>query len=195
MPKQPDLSPIRRSVNVAWDPAASFRRLTEDFGTWWPSYACSIGGPRVTRVVFECRAGGRIFEEHADGSRFRWGTVTALEPPRRVAFTYHSSRDPADAQLVEVAFVSDGAGTRVDLVSSGWDSMEEKARRTRSGFVMAWATVLGAFASRFTPQRVLFSAMQAAISISGGRNGFVRNSRGRMPPDETEPAAAERLTD
>ncbi len=179
-----DVSPIRRSVSVRWAPAASFSRFTEDFGTWWPAYACSIGGPRVTRVVFECRVGGRIFEEHRDGSRFRWGTVTVLEPPRRVAFTYHSSREPADAQLVEATFTSDRDGTRVDLVSSGWESMGEAARRTRSGFVMAWAIALGAYASRFAPQRAVFSAMQAAISLFGGRDRFVRNSRGRMPADE-----------
>ena len=103
--------PIRRSVSVSWDAAAAFHRFTADFGEWWPAYSHSIGGPRVKRVVFACHAGGRIYEEHADGTRCLWGTVTAFDSPHRVAFTHHASREATDAQQVEVTFTSaDGRG-------------------------------------------------------------------------------------
>ena len=59
----------------------------------------------------EPQVGGRIFEEHVDGRRFQWGRVLEWEPPRRVKFTFHPSRDPATAQDVEVRFVPDGGGT------------------------------------------------------------------------------------
>jgi uncharacterized protein YndB with AHSA1/START domain len=104
------LPPVRRTISVSWDPEAAFRRFTEDFGAWWPSATHSIGGARVQRIGFECRAGGAIVEELKDGRRFQWGKVTLWEPPRRVAFTWHPSREETEAQDVEVRFVPEGTG-------------------------------------------------------------------------------------
>ena len=106
------LPPIRRSVSVSWDPAAAFRRFTADFGTWWPGRTHSVGGPRVRRIVFEPHAGGCIYEEHVDGRRFQWGEVRLWEPPRKVEFTWHPSREPATAQDVLVEFVPESSGSR-----------------------------------------------------------------------------------
>ena len=75
--KEPSVAPIRRSVIVPWPQEEAYRRFTQDFPKWWPSYSYSIGGSRVARVVLECRAGGRIYEEHKDGTRMRWGRVIA----------------------------------------------------------------------------------------------------------------------
>jgi len=87
------LPPIERTITVAWEPAAAFDRFTLQFADWWPSKSHSIGGERVARIVFEPRAGGSIYEEHQDGRRFAWGRVTAFEPPHRVAFIWHPSRE------------------------------------------------------------------------------------------------------
>jgi uncharacterized protein YndB with AHSA1/START domain len=173
--------PIRRSVWVSWTPEAAFRRFTAEFGEWWPAYSHSIGGSRVRRIVFECRVGGRIFEEHRDGTRFRWGTVTALESPRRVAFTWHAAYDEQDAQQVEITFVPERAGTRVVLVSSGWEKMGAKARSSHGGYGMTWTAVLARFGRRFSAVTLVFQAMSAAITALGQRQSFIDGSRGRMP--------------
>ena len=38
------------------------------------SHTHSIGGDKVTEVVFEEQVGGRIYERHADGGEGEWGT-------------------------------------------------------------------------------------------------------------------------
>ncbi len=174
--------PIRRSIQVSWSQEAAFRRFTADFAKWWPN-SCSIGGGRVERVVFECRVGGRIYEKHRDGTRFLWGTVTAFEPPVRVAFDWHSTREPVDAQHVEVRFEPDDGGTRVELVSSGWERLSDETRRSYRGYKMSWRAIVDAYAGRVSLMRVFFSAMSAVITLLGQRDSFVRGSRGRLPTE------------
>jgi uncharacterized protein YndB with AHSA1/START domain len=174
--------PIRRSVTVSWDQTTAFDRFTTGFATWWPSHSHSVGGPRVARIVFECRAGGRIYEEHTDGTRFRWGTVTAFEPPRRVAFTWHASYEATDAQQVDVTFVPQAGGTRVELVSSGWERMGGHARRSYGGYRLSWRAALGVYARQPTASLLFLQAMSTMISVTGQRGTFIRHSRGRMPP-------------
>jgi uncharacterized protein YndB with AHSA1/START domain len=178
--KEPSVAPIRRSVTVSWPQEEAYRRFTQDFAKWWPSYSYSIGGTRVARVVFEPRPGGRIYEEHKDGTRMRWGKVIAVEPPRRVVFTFHPSRAESDAQRVEITFSPDEEGSRVDLVSTGWEKMSDKARATRGGYQLGWGLVLDRFAGRFRPIMLFFSAMSFGITLIGQRGKFVRTSLGKM---------------
>jgi len=176
-----DVPPIRRSISVSWTPDAAYRRFVEEFGTWWPRYSHSIGGPRVTRVVLEPRVGGAIYEEHADGTRYEWGTVIALDAPRRVAFTFHAAFARADAQRVEVTFSPERGGTRVELVSSGWESMGDHARSAYGGYRIGWAGLLKRYAGRFSGIEVLFTAMARMMDLTGKRDDFLRNSLGRIP--------------
>jgi uncharacterized protein YndB with AHSA1/START domain len=178
--KAPSVEPIRRSVSVSWPQAEAYRRFTQDFAKWWPSYGYSIGGSRVKLVLFEPRPGGRIYEEHKDGTRMRWGTVIAVEPPRRVAFSFHPSRAESDAQRIDITFTPEGAGTRVDLLSTGWEKMSEKAQHTRGGYQLGWGLVLDRFAGRFRPVLLFFYAMSAGITLIGQRGKFVRTSLGKM---------------
>jgi len=181
-PKLPE--PIRRSIGVPWNQHAAFERFTSHFGDWWPRYSHSIGGKRVKRLVFECRVGGLIYEEHHDGTRMLWGTVTAFDAPNRVAFTFHPSREESDAQLIEVRFLPDGVGTRVELTSSGWDKMGKSAQRAYGAYRLNWGAALDRFAERFSGVVVLFSVMSAGIDLIGQRGTFIRNSHGRRPPSE-----------
>jgi uncharacterized protein YndB with AHSA1/START domain len=174
-------APIRREVSVSWSPEAAFRRFTADFAQWWPRYSNSIGGRRVKQVVFEPRVGGQIYEEHYDGTRFLWGTVTALEAPRRVAFTFHAAYAESDAQQVEVTFQAEGTGTRVELVSRGWEKMGPDAKRSRGGYQVTWGIALARFSARFSGPRLLFVALAAAIDLTRQRDNFISHSLGRMP--------------
>lgn len=178
--KEPSVEPIRKSVSVPWSQAEAYRRFTQDFAKWWPSYAYSIGGSRIERVVFQPHAGGLIYEEHKDGTRMRWGKVLALDPPRRVVFSFHPSRAESDAQHIEINFSTEGSQTRVELVSSGWEKMGDKARATRGGYQLGWGLVLNKFAGRFSPALLFFGIMSFGITIIGQRGRFVRESLNRM---------------
>lgn len=181
MTRLPNVSPINCGVSVSWAPDAAFRRFTADFSAWWPAYTHSIGGRRVKRVVMEPRVGGAIYEEHHDGTRYMWGTVTSFEPPRLLAFTFHASYAEEDAQQVEVSFRPEGAGTRVELVSTGWDTMRDAtARRSRGGYAIGWPAILARYAGRFSAGEVSFYAMSWMIDLTRQRDTFMRNSRGRV---------------
>ena len=181
--------PIRRSIAVSWSQQSAFERFTSEFGSWWPTYSHSIGGKRVKRLVFECRVGGLIYEEHHDGTKMLWGKVTAFDAPNRVAFTFHPSREESDAQLIEVRFVPDGTGTRVDLVSSGWEKMGKTAQGAYGAYRLNWGAALDRFANRFSGVVILFSIMSAGIDLIGQRGTFIRKSYGVMPPDERSASA------
>src|SRR5262245_15551007 len=179
------LPPIRRSVAVSWDATEAFRRFTQDFGKWWPSGTHSVGGKCVARVVFECRAGGLIFEEHVDGRRFAWGRVLELEPPRRLKFTWHPSRDAATAQEVEVTFTQDAGGTRVDLVSDKWERWGKNAHRARKGYDVGWGYILNTWAGRRTASMLLLDGVTLALLgvewLRGGTTASIARAAGELP--------------
>lgn len=186
----PDLSPIRRSVSVSWNQEAAFRRFTADFAKWWPRFEMSIGAHLIERVVFECKPGGLIYEEHRDGRRYQWGRVTAFDAPRRVSFRWWSSREESDAQDVDVIFTPEGTGTHVELVSTGWEKMSMEARQARGGYRLAWGVILKTYAGAFHPAKWMFTAMAHFFNLTGGRRKFVDNAKGRMEPLRRESVAA-----
>lgn len=146
-PADPDaagaLAPIEIDLVVPCDPPRAFDYFTRDIGRWWPLATHSCARDDAVAVAFEPRVGGRLVETARDGTRHPWGTVSAWEPGRRVAFSWHPSRDPATAQWVEVSFRANPAGTRVTLVHGGWDSLGERAAATRDGYLGGWASVFG----------------------------------------------------
>jgi len=167
-----ELPPIVRSVTVSWDSEAAFRRFTADFATWWPWRTHSIGGvERVERLVFECKPGGLIFERHKDGRRFQWGKVLEWDPPRRVKFTWHPSRDEATAQEVELRFHPAGSGTRLELVSSGWEHWGEGANGARRGYDLGWWQVLNIWADKRTLRLAVLNGVMRFMAFVSRRRG------------------------
>jgi Activator of Hsp90 ATPase homolog 1-like protein len=144
----PTIPPLAKSVTVPWTQEASFRRFTADIASWWPLRTHSVGEDRAETVVFEARPGGRIYEKIKGGSESTWGTVTAWEPPGRVAFSWHPGQDPSRAQEVEVRFVAVESGTRLELTHTGWEKLGEMARRARRAYPLGWAYVLRLWAGR-----------------------------------------------
>ena len=108
------IPPLKKSVTVPWSQEASFRRFTAEIGSWWPLRTHSVGEDRAEAVIFECRPGGRIYEKIKGGEESTWGKVTAWEPPQRVAFLWHPGQDSSRAQDIEVRFVPEGSGTRLE---------------------------------------------------------------------------------
>lgn len=180
-----EIPPIKRSISVSWDQETAFRRFTAEFGSWWPSRTHSIGGDRLRKLVFEQQIGGRIYEEHQDGRRFQWGQVILWEPPTRVKFTWHPSRDPSTSQEVEIEFQIEGKGTRLELTSTGWERWGRGAARARKGYSVGWAYVLNVWAGRRTVRMSILEAITAilnlAMKLRGGRDAEIARAGGEIP--------------
>jgi len=183
------LPPIERSTTVPWPQREAFERFTAYFNSWWPVSTHSIGGKRVKRVVFECHGGGRIYEEFKSGERYQWGRVTVWDPPRRVAFSWHPSKDESMAQDVEVRFDSVPEGSRVVLTSSGWEKLGPRAARQRKGYSIGWGSILEVFAGRRGAVVLIFAAISHAITFvlwaTGRLEREIANAGGRIPPGPT----------
>jgi hypothetical protein len=79
-----------------------------------------------------------------------------------------------------VSFTPEITGTRVQLVSSGWERMGDDARRGYGGYGMGWGAVLSKYAERFSAPLLLFNSVSAAINLAGQRGSLVRKSLGKM---------------
>ena len=159
------LPPVVRTLTVRWDPAAAFRRFTAEIGTWWPYRTHSVGGKKVSRIVFEDGVGGRIFEDHSDGRRFQWGTVLEWDPPRRVRFTWHPADLPERSTDVVLTFAPAGGGTRLELVHSGWERLGSDAVKASKGYHVGWKYVLLVWAGRRTPFVLLLDVIAGGMQL------------------------------
>jgi uncharacterized protein YndB with AHSA1/START domain len=134
------------TFEVSCPPAIAFSTWTARASTWWPADH-SVTGERGIRVVFEERAGGRIYERTKSGVEHDWGRVTAWEPPARLAYTWHLHFAPEDATDVEIRFVPlDGDRTRVEIDHRGWERLGERGPQRREGNRLGWLSVIPHFA-------------------------------------------------
>jgi uncharacterized protein YndB with AHSA1/START domain len=136
---------ISKSLVVRCSPEHAFRVFTAEIGSWWPVASHSIGGDKITEVVFEQRVGGRIFERHSDGGEGEWGRVLEWDPPHRFVMSWYPGNEPQDATELEVRFVTDGEGARLELEHRGWERFAERAAERQSGYDTGWDEVLGYF--------------------------------------------------
>lgn len=131
------IEPVVKTITVACTPEEAFHYFTADFSMWWPAATHSVVAyasefkDRPAEVIFEPRAGGRIFERSSSGEPYTWGKVLAWEPPARVEFSFHPGRDEKEAQTVEVAFSAVPEGARVTLTHRGWEKLSDNAQKAR----------------------------------------------------------------
>jgi uncharacterized protein YndB with AHSA1/START domain len=138
---------IRKSIKVEQPPAIAFRVFCQEIGQWWPlQQGFSFGGERARDIFIEGRIGGRFYERFADGTEFEVGRVTDYQPPAMVAFTWRSPQWEGPTR-VEVRFLADGAGTRVELEHSGWDQGTKMLGASKE-YSNGWDFILGRFQSR-----------------------------------------------
>ena len=136
---------VRKSVLVRRPPELAFRVFTEQIATWWPFQGHSVGDDQAETLVMEPGVGGRLYERLRDGREVDWGRIELWEPPRRVAFTWHPGRGAETAQAVDVRFVADRDGTRVELEHRGWERVGEGAREKFESYDTGWEEVLRRF--------------------------------------------------
>ena len=147
---------VTRSIVVDAPLDTAFAVFTEDMASWWPPEHHIIEAP-LASMVFEARAGGRVYDVGTDGSECQWARVLVYEPPARVVFSWDINlqwqieSDPAKASEVEVRFLSEGERrTRVELEHRRLDRHGEgwEALRDGIGSDDGWGTGLRRFASR-----------------------------------------------
>ena len=123
---------------------------------WWPEDHHLLEG-ELGEMIFEPRAGGRIYDRATDGRECTWARVLTYEPPDRVVFTWDITTsweietDAERTSEVEVRFIAEsGSRTRVELEhrhlerhGEGWEGMQS-AVASPGG----WPKTLEAFAAR-----------------------------------------------
>jgi len=145
-------SPVRKSLTVKWSCEQAFERFTSGIASWWPLATHSVGEERAQSVSIEGRVGGQIVEQISGGETSIWGTLTAWEPPRRLAFSWHPGKPSEFATSIEVSFEPVPGGTKLTLVHSNWEVLGAEAQGTRRGYSLGWAYVLRLWAGwRFSP--------------------------------------------
>ena len=136
--------PLQISFDVDCSPEHAFNVWTAGIATWWPPDHTVTG--QAEMVVLESGVGGRIFERSSDGVEHDWGTVTAWEPPTRLAYQWHIGRDSADATLVEIRFIPRGTGsTRIEIEHWGWERLGAAADERRAQNQVGWESLLPHF--------------------------------------------------
>jgi hypothetical protein len=150
MPHLTALDPVRKSVTVRLAPARAFQLFTVRIAEWWPLRTHSLGQEKAETVVFEGREGGRLYERTTEGVEHQWGTVLVWAPPARFVVTWHPDTPPDQAQRVEVRFLPEAGGTRVELTHTGWEALGDLAADYRTGYESGWVGVLELFAGAAT---------------------------------------------
>ena len=84
--------------------------------------------------------GGRLYEVTAAGEQ-DWGRVLEWEPPSRFLLAWQIR--PASGTEVEVRFLPEAPGTRVELEHRGFDAGE-----SRENYDRGWDVVLAPFVER-----------------------------------------------
>ena len=139
---QEAIEPVRRTLVVRHAPERAFELFTRRMGEWWPLATHSVGQEKAVRVVVEERAGGRVYEEHADGGSADWGVVQVWDPPRRFAMTWRPGYEEPVHTDLSITFTPEEGGTRLELVHAGWERLGERGPEMRSGYDGGWAGVL-----------------------------------------------------
>jgi uncharacterized protein YndB with AHSA1/START domain len=152
-PIQPYLEPVRKSVRVPKPVNEAFELFTAGLGRWWPLASHSVGQERARTCAIEPRLGGEVYEVRDDGERCPWGRILAWEPPRRFVMTWHPGRNPDSGQELEVRFIAEPAGTRVELEHRGWQKLGAEAKETRESYDSdrGWKTALGRYVEACLP--------------------------------------------
>lgn len=136
------IEPIRKTITVERSPEEAFKIWTEGIGGWWPAAGHSIGDERVANVVFETKSGGRVYEVWDDGSEHHWANVTVFDPPHRFVLDWYPNPNRPAPTEVEVRFVAEGSGTRLELEHRAWERLGDQGPELRNSYDSGWPVIL-----------------------------------------------------
>ena len=142
---------VRKSIVVDCSPDQAFELFTERIHSWWPHATHSPAEGLPDTTVFEPRVGGRVYNTVGE-KEYEWATVLQWEPPSRFVLDWHVSHGWPSTEL-EVRFVPDGGGTRVELEHRGWERYGDEAAETFASYNGGWDTVLKPFVAAASEER------------------------------------------
>ncbi|HEX7115282.1 MAG TPA: SRPBCC family protein [Steroidobacter sp.] len=145
---------VRTSIVLDAPIERAFQVFTEQFDRIKPREH-NLLAVAIAETVFEARVGGYIYDRGVDGSECRWARVLAIDPPRRIVFSWDISprwqieTDRSKTSEVEVRFIAETpTRTRVELEhrhldrhGAGWES-----ERDGVGSDRGWPLYLRRFA-------------------------------------------------
>jgi hypothetical protein len=138
------IQPLQIAFEVDCSPDHAFETWTRKATSWWPPEH-TVSHERGARIVFEPRAGGRIFERTAEGKEIEWGQIVEWDPPRRLRYLWHIATKPENATDVSIQFRKAPRGTRVEIEHGGWERLGEIGRLWRDTNQAGWDGVLPAY--------------------------------------------------
>ena len=141
------IAPVTKSVHVACDPAHAFTVFTRDIAAWWPLETHAIHAGDVREMVWEERVGGEVYEISNAGVKAHWATVLAWDPPSGLTIAWHVDADAPAPTEIEVRFLAEAGGTRVDLEHRNWERLGTAAAEARGSYDGGWEAVLARFAA------------------------------------------------
>jgi uncharacterized protein YndB with AHSA1/START domain len=147
-----DTDRVRKVVHVQASAKVAWSVFTEKMSRWWPLATYKIGSASAVDALIEPRVGGRWYECGSDGSTCDWGRVLVWDPPGRLVLAWQITADwkydPGVKTEVEIRFIPDGSGTRVELEHRGLHHYGTRAAEMRGIFDSAsgWKGLLDAFA-------------------------------------------------
>lgn len=136
------LAAINKTIRVDASPETAFETFTRGASSWWPRSHTNFKD-KLQEIVFDERAGGRVYERNADGEEADWADVVSWEPHSRFVLRWRVNPERGPTEL-EVRFTPEGSGTRVDLEHRGWDDPEGRAN-----YGPGWDHVLGYYVASF----------------------------------------------
>ncbi len=140
------VAPVTKERRVPLPPGEAFDLFTRRIGEWWPVATHSIEGDGVAELRFEGRVGGRLVEVAKDGTEWSWGEVLAWNPPHRFVVSWHPSKEPTAASILEVRFTeAPGGGTELYVEHRGWEEFGDRAEELRGQYEPGWDFVLRGF--------------------------------------------------
>jgi hypothetical protein len=148
------IAPVRKTVVVQATLQKAFEVFTAGIDRWWPK-SHGIGAAPIRESIIEPFVGGRWYTRCEDGADVVIGHVSVWQPAERFVCTWEISANwkpdarAAFASEVEVRFVAEAAGTRVELEHRNFERMGETEGETmRKGVDGGWPGMLELFAKQ-----------------------------------------------
>jgi uncharacterized protein YndB with AHSA1/START domain len=142
------IAPVRKTLTVDCSPERAFDVFTTEIASWWPMTTHSIHHDKVRDVVLEPREGGEMYEVAEGGRREHWASVTAWEPPKRLVLAWRVNPETSGPTEIEITFMPDGEGTRVELEHRNWEQAGAGAAQMRDNYESGWDIVLAPFVEK-----------------------------------------------
>lgn len=182
------VAPILRATYVQRTPAETFALFTDRIGAWWPLRTHGTFGARAGGLEFR---DGHLVERSLGGEEAVWGEVLEWQPPARLVITWHPGRPADRPSVVEVSFLGDGTGTRVELCHRGWEVFGDEAATRRDVYVGpgTWGSVLDTFTDlgdKLAPatDTVELAAAYDTFFAAAGAGGFGPPPAGEWSAEE-----------